>query len=62
MSGIGITPYAAGQFNEHQPVDGAEGVFLLEQSAAERLFAAATSKSLPQALPATGSDRWPSNQ
>jgi len=57
MSGIGITPYAAGQFNEPQPVDGAEGVFLLEQSAAERLFAAATSKSLPRALPATGPDR-----
>jgi hypothetical protein len=42
--------------NEYQLVDGTEGEFSLEQSAAERLFAAATSKSLPQALPATAAD------
>jgi hypothetical protein len=34
----------------------------LELPAAERLSAAATSKFLPQGLPATGSDRQPSNQ
>ena len=33
----------------------------LEHLAAGRLFAAVTSKSLPQARPATGSDRRPSN-
>jgi hypothetical protein len=48
--------------NEYQSVDGAEGEFSLEQFAAERLFAGARSKSLPQALPVTGSDRRPSNQ
>jgi len=41
--------------NEYQSVDGTEGVSL-EQAAVERLFAAATSKSLPRALPATGAD------
>ena len=41
--------------NEYQSVDGTEGVSL-EQPAVERLFAAATSKSLPRARPATGAD------
>jgi hypothetical protein len=48
--------------NEYQSVDGTEGEFFLEQPAAGCLLAAATSKSLPQALPATGADRQPSNQ
>jgi hypothetical protein len=46
--------------NKNQSVNGAEGLFLKERFAAERLSAAATSEFPPRALPATETDQRPS--
>jgi len=48
--------------NEHQSVDGTEGLFLGGWFVAEQLSAAATSRSLPRSLLATETDRQPPKQ